>query len=262
MDKISVRQAAEQHIGVFSHASSPYSPECELHLSSRGDLSDPLLLHKQPTGHGVGNECAGGSELRVGLVETLKPCSFDRSGVSVVPRGMATSGILPPSVVRLAVASNQTGGHSGVGVVWSFASSAEGLAYWIYAPSSPTTPVFPLPGISHSNTQNRVRWVRFSDRSFSQSTRRKSVAATRSVRWRSRRMAGVDPMSGADRRTLAVVGRSSSDVLAAILDREPDPLAWYDPGVPADLQRIVTKALRNSRCAAVIKSQRHHRREE
>jgi eukaryotic-like serine/threonine-protein kinase len=42
-------------------------------------------------------------------------------------------------------------------------------------------------------------------------------------------------------------GKSSSDVLAAILDREPDPLARFDPDVPTELQRIVTKALRKER---------------
>jgi eukaryotic-like serine/threonine-protein kinase len=42
-------------------------------------------------------------------------------------------------------------------------------------------------------------------------------------------------------------GASSSDALAAILDREPAPLARFEPGVPAELQRIVTKALRKDR---------------
>ena len=39
-------------------------------------------------------------------------------------------------------------------------------------------------------------------------------------------------------------GTSRSDVLAAILDREPAPLARFSPQVPAELQRIVGKALR------------------
>src|SRR5918994_4314754 len=42
-------------------------------------------------------------------------------------------------------------------------------------------------------------------------------------------------------------GASSSDALAAILDREPAPLARFEPDVPAELQRIVTKALRKDR---------------
>jgi eukaryotic-like serine/threonine-protein kinase len=40
---------------------------------------------------------------------------------------------------------------------------------------------------------------------------------------------------------------SSSDVLAAILDRDPAPLARFEPEVPAELQRIVNKALRKQR---------------
>jgi eukaryotic-like serine/threonine-protein kinase len=40
---------------------------------------------------------------------------------------------------------------------------------------------------------------------------------------------------------------SSTDVLAAILDREPAPLARFDPDAPAELQRITTKALRKDR---------------
>jgi len=39
-------------------------------------------------------------------------------------------------------------------------------------------------------------------------------------------------------------GTSRSDVLVAILDREPAPLARFSPQVPAELQRIVGKALR------------------
>jgi Tol biopolymer transport system component len=42
-------------------------------------------------------------------------------------------------------------------------------------------------------------------------------------------------------------GSSRSDVLAAILDRDPDPLARFDPRVPPELQRITTKALRKDR---------------
>ena len=39
-------------------------------------------------------------------------------------------------------------------------------------------------------------------------------------------------------------GATPSDVLAAILEREPTPLARPDPQVPAELQRIIGKALR------------------
>ena len=42
-------------------------------------------------------------------------------------------------------------------------------------------------------------------------------------------------------------GESRSDVMAAILDREPAPLARFDPDVPSELQRIVGKALRKDR---------------
>ena len=42
-------------------------------------------------------------------------------------------------------------------------------------------------------------------------------------------------------------GESSTDVLAAILDREPPPLARFAREVPAELQRIVTKCLRKER---------------
>ena len=42
-------------------------------------------------------------------------------------------------------------------------------------------------------------------------------------------------------------GPSSTDILAAILDREPDALARFEPHVPAELHRIVTKALRKDR---------------
>jgi eukaryotic-like serine/threonine-protein kinase len=42
-------------------------------------------------------------------------------------------------------------------------------------------------------------------------------------------------------------GASSSDVLVAILDREPAPLARFDPDAPAELQRIISKTLRKNR---------------
>jgi eukaryotic-like serine/threonine-protein kinase len=42
-------------------------------------------------------------------------------------------------------------------------------------------------------------------------------------------------------------GPSSTDILAAILDHEPDALARFEPHVPAELNRIVTKALRKDR---------------
>ncbi len=42
-------------------------------------------------------------------------------------------------------------------------------------------------------------------------------------------------------------GGSRSEVLAAILDREPAPLARFDPNVPSEFQRIVGKALRKDR---------------
>ena len=42
-------------------------------------------------------------------------------------------------------------------------------------------------------------------------------------------------------------GPSGTDVLAAILDREPAPLARFEPDTPSELQRIVTKALRKDR---------------
>ena len=41
--------------------------------------------------------------------------------------------------------------------------------------------------------------------------------------------------------------QSSSDVLVAILDRDPAPLARFEPHTSAELQRIVTKALRKER---------------
>jgi formylglycine-generating enzyme required for sulfatase activity len=42
-------------------------------------------------------------------------------------------------------------------------------------------------------------------------------------------------------------GETRSDVIAAILDRDPAPLARFDPDVPSELQRIVGKALRKDR---------------
>src|SRR5262245_58602348 len=42
-------------------------------------------------------------------------------------------------------------------------------------------------------------------------------------------------------------GESSTEVLAAILDREPPPLARFEPEAPQELQRIVSKALRKDR---------------
>jgi serine/threonine protein kinase len=40
---------------------------------------------------------------------------------------------------------------------------------------------------------------------------------------------------------------SSSEVLAAILDREPPPIARFEPDAPIELQRIVSKTLRKDR---------------
>jgi serine/threonine protein kinase/Tfp pilus assembly protein PilF len=42
-------------------------------------------------------------------------------------------------------------------------------------------------------------------------------------------------------------GLTKSDMVAAILEREPPPLARYSDGVPAELQRIVSKALAKNR---------------
>jgi eukaryotic-like serine/threonine-protein kinase len=42
-------------------------------------------------------------------------------------------------------------------------------------------------------------------------------------------------------------GPSGTDVLAAIVDREPAPLARFEPDTPSELQRIVTKALGKDR---------------
>ena len=41
--------------------------------------------------------------------------------------------------------------------------------------------------------------------------------------------------------------RSSSEVIAAILDRDPGPITRFEPDAPAELQRIVTKTLRKNR---------------
>jgi serine/threonine protein kinase/Tol biopolymer transport system component len=40
---------------------------------------------------------------------------------------------------------------------------------------------------------------------------------------------------------------SSTEVLAAILDRDPPPIARFEPDTPTELQRIITKALRKDR---------------
>ena len=42
-------------------------------------------------------------------------------------------------------------------------------------------------------------------------------------------------------------GPSNTDVLVSVLEREPEPLARYLPGAPAELQRIVGKTLRKRR---------------
>jgi serine/threonine protein kinase len=42
-------------------------------------------------------------------------------------------------------------------------------------------------------------------------------------------------------------GATSADALVAILDKEPAPLAEYAPDIPAEFERIVTKALRKDR---------------
>ena len=46
---------------------------------------------------------------------------------------------------------------------------------------------------------------------------------------------------------LAFAGATSSDLIVSILDREPLPLSRYLPDVPAELQRIVSKALRKDK---------------
>jgi eukaryotic-like serine/threonine-protein kinase len=43
------------------------------------------------------------------------------------------------------------------------------------------------------------------------------------------------------------VGPSATDVLAAILQNEPAPVARFEPDAPTELQRIVTKTLRKDR---------------
>jgi len=42
-------------------------------------------------------------------------------------------------------------------------------------------------------------------------------------------------------------GETNSDVIVSILEREPPPLVKYAPDVPAELHRIITKALRKDR---------------
>jgi serine/threonine protein kinase len=42
-------------------------------------------------------------------------------------------------------------------------------------------------------------------------------------------------------------GPTSTDVLAAILDRDPASLVQFEPHTPGELQRIVSKALRKDR---------------
>ncbi|HET8675204.1 MAG TPA: serine/threonine-protein kinase [Blastocatellia bacterium] len=42
-------------------------------------------------------------------------------------------------------------------------------------------------------------------------------------------------------------GATTSDVIVSILEREPEPLSPHDPGVPAELERIVKKALTKDR---------------
>jgi hypothetical protein len=86
----------------FSHASSPYSSKCELHLSGRRDLSDPLLLRKQPTRHRLGNECAGSSELCVGLVGALNVAH--PMGTADLPFRHARSPLPPWNMLRIALA--------------------------------------------------------------------------------------------------------------------------------------------------------------
>ena len=46
-------------------------------------------------------------------------------------------------------------------------------------------------------------------------------------------------------------GTTGSDVMVAILEREPAPLARFDPQLPGELQRIVGKALRKESGAAL-----------
>jgi serine/threonine protein kinase len=42
-------------------------------------------------------------------------------------------------------------------------------------------------------------------------------------------------------------GPTTSDVIGLILHKEPPPLARYGPEIPAELDRIVTKALEKDR---------------
>jgi serine/threonine protein kinase len=42
-------------------------------------------------------------------------------------------------------------------------------------------------------------------------------------------------------------GRTPVEITDAILEREPPPLGWYRPGVPRDLEHIISKALRKDR---------------
>ena len=43
---------------------------------------------------------------------------------------------------------------------------------------------------------------------------------------------------------LPFAGETRSDLIVSILEREPEPLDWISPPVPAELQRIISKALR------------------
>jgi Tol biopolymer transport system component/serine/threonine protein kinase len=43
------------------------------------------------------------------------------------------------------------------------------------------------------------------------------------------------------------VGTTNSDLIVSILEREPRPLTWFLPDAPAELQRIISKALRKDR---------------
>ena len=42
-------------------------------------------------------------------------------------------------------------------------------------------------------------------------------------------------------------GETTSDVIAAILDKQPRPLARYEPDLPGEVERVLTKALRKDR---------------
>ena len=48
-------------------------------------------------------------------------------------------------------------------------------------------------------------------------------------------------------RSVPFEGATNTDVIVAILEREPKPLMWFLPNVPAELQRIISKALRKDR---------------